>query len=399
MSFRALPGFRDFYPEEMARRRHIESAWHTAAKAAGFEEFEGPPLESLELLKAKSGDAIAEQLYAFTDKGGREVTLRPELTPTVARMVAERASALRKPIKWYATPQLFRYERQQRGRLREHIQWNVDVFGADEVGADAELLAVALDGLEKLGLTSEHVYVRISDRRLVERKLDELGIENREAALGLIDKELLNSEKAAEVLDEKQAAALGEWVRAPFEQSGEFGSFLQACDDFGLGDYLQPDKNIVRGLAYYTGIVWEIFDRNRSLRAVAGGGRYDTLIERMGGPAMPALGFGMGDVVLGELLKDHDLLPAAPARIDVLVVPLGADMLGPARQVARTLRRQEVRAEAPYAPLKLGKAFKLAEQSGATRVYIVGPDEWANGEVRIKDLESGDQQTQQFRLL
>ncbi|MHC4850230.1 MAG: ATP phosphoribosyltransferase regulatory subunit, partial [Planctomycetota bacterium] len=189
MSFRALPGFRDFYPQEMALRRSIESAWHRAARAAGFEEIEGPPLESQELIKAKSGEAIVEQLYAFTDKGGREVTLRPELTPTVARMIAERASSLRKPIKWYATPQLFRYERQQRGRLREHIQWNVDVFGADEVGADAELLTIALDGLNRLGITSEHVYVRVSDRRLAERKLDELGIENREAALALIDKE------------------------------------------------------------------------------------------------------------------------------------------------------------------------------------------------------------------
>ncbi|MHC4940573.1 MAG: histidine--tRNA ligase [Planctomycetota bacterium] len=399
MSFRALPGFRDFYPEEMAIRRHIEGAWHTAARAAGFEEIEGPPLESLELLKAKSGDAIVEQLYAFVDKGGRDVTLRPELTPTVARMVAERANALRKPIKWYATPQLFRYERQQRGRLREHIQWNVDIMGADGIGADAELLSVALDALSALGLTAEDIYVRVSDRRLAEAKLDDLGIENREAALGLIDKELLETDKAKAVLGDAQIAGLVEWVKAPFEKDGEFGAFLDACADYGIADFLGPDKNIVRGLAYYTGIVWEIFDRKRSLRAVAGGGRYDTLIERMGGPAMPALGFGMGDVVLGELLKDLDLMPKTPARIEALVVPLGTEMVGPARRVARTLRRQEVRAEAPYAPLKLGKAFKLAEQAGATRVYIVGPDEWANGEVTIKDLESGDQQTQQFRLL
>ena len=399
MSFRALPGFRDFYPEEMALRRHLESAWHAAARAAGFEEVEGPPLESLDLLKAKSGDAIVDQLYAFVDKGGREVALRPELTPTVARMVAERASALRKPIKWYATPQLFRYERQQRGRLREHVQWNVDILGAEEIGADAELLSVALDALTRLGLTADQVYVRVSDRRLAEAKLDELGIADRDAALGLIDKELLESDKAKGVLSRSQIEGLLAWVKAPFEREGDFGRFLEACDDFGIGDFIVPDKNIVRGLAYYTGIVWEIFDRQRTLRAVAGGGRYDTLIEKMGGPAMPALGFGMGDVVIGELLKDEGLLPEHPARIDALVVPVGEDMLGPARQVALALRRGGVRAEAPYAPAKLGKAFKAAEQAGAQRVYIVGPDEWANGEVTVKHLASGAQETVSFGAL
>ena len=304
MSFQALPGFRDFFPETMAIRRHIEAAWHTAARAAGFEEIEGPPLESLDLLKAKSGDAIVDQLYAFTDKGGREVALRPELTPTVARMIADRAHALSKPVKWYATPQLFRYERKQRGRLREHIQWNVDIFGSDHVAADAELLSVALDALQRLGLTSDDIYVRVSDRRVAEAKLRELGVEDMQAALTLIDKELLDTDKAAAALPASTIAALQEWLREPFEQDGDFGDFLRACDDFGVAGFLEPDKNIVRGLAYYTGIVWEIFDRKRTLRAVAGGGRYDTLVERMGGPSMPALGFGMGDVVVGELLKD-----------------------------------------------------------------------------------------------
>jgi len=387
MSFRALPGFRDFFPEEMAFRRRIEGAWHAAARAAGFAEVEGPPLESQELLKAKSGDAIVEQLYAFTDKGGREVALRPELTPTVARMIAERAASLRKPVKWYATPQLFRYERQQRGRLREHVQWNVDVFGAAEVGADAELVAVALDALRRLGLTEEHVYVRVSDRRLAEAKLEELGIGDREGALALIDKEQLDKGS----LSESQVAALRAWLDEPFERDGEFGAFLEACHDFGVGGFLDPDKNIVRGLAYYTGIVWEIFDRKRSLRAVAGGGRYDGLIERMGGPPMPALGFGMGDVVLGELLKDHGLAPDAPARVEALVAPLGDDMVGPARRIVRALRQKGVRAEAPYAAVKLGKAFKAAEQAGAAEVYIVGPDEWAEGQVTVKDLATGEQ--------
>jgi histidyl-tRNA synthetase len=393
MSFRALPGFRDFYPEEMALRRHIDEAWHTAAKGAGFQEIEGPPLESLELLKAKSGEAIVDQLYAFLDKGGREVALRPELTPTVARMIAERANSLKKPIKWFATPQLFRYERQQRGRLREHIQWNVDIFGAPEVGADAEILTVAIEALKNLGLTHDDIYVRVSDRRVVEAKLAELGVEDVQGALTLIDKEQLGTEKAAAVLPPATVAALQEWVAAPFEVGGDFGAFLEACGDYGIGAFLEPDKNIVRGLAYYTGIVWEIFDRKRSLRAVAGGGRYDTLIERMGGPSMPALGFGMGDVVLGELLKERKLLPANLGRLDILVVPIGEEMRGPARKVVASLRHHGFCAETPYGPIKLSKAFKAAERAGARSVYMVGPDEWAHGEVKVKELSTGEQRT------
>jgi len=393
MAFRALPGFRDFFPEEMALRRSIEDAWRGAAAAAGFREVEGPPLESQDLLKAKSGDAIIDQLYAFTDKGGREVALRPELTPTVARMIAERAASLKKPIKWFGTPQLFRYERQQRGRLREHIQWNVDIFGSAEVAADAELLAVALDALQRLGLTSKDIYVRVSDRRVAEAKLAELGVTDTQAALTLIDKELLGTDKATELLPEATVRSLQEWVAAPFPVDGEFAEFLTACDEYDVRDFIEPDKNIVRGLAYYTGIVWEIFDRKRTLRAVAGGGRYDGLIERMGGPSMPALGFGMGDVVLGELLKDKGIVPAVPARIDVLVIGIGDEMQGPARRVVAQLRAEGRSVETPYAPLKMGKAFKLAEQAGATEVWIVGPDEWARGEVRVKNLASGEQIT------
>jgi len=381
MAFQALPGFRDFYPEEMALRRHVENAWHAAARAAGFEEIEGPPLESLELLKVKSGEAIVEELYAFTDKGGREVALRAELTPTVARMVAARAAALRKPVKWYGVPQLFRYQRQQRGRLREHIQWNVDIFGASEVGADAELLAVALDALRRLGLTEEDVKVRLSHRGVMaERVRTRLGEDAVESTLRLIDKGELDPAQAAELLVAFDVAAIP-----------ELDALHAACEDFGIAGYLEFDPRIVRGLAYYTGLVWEIFDRKGKLRAVAGGGRYDTLIERLGGAAMPALGFGMGDVVLGELLKDLGKAPPAPPRIDVLVVPIGEEMLAPARQVVRKLRLAGERAEAPFSPMKVGKAFQAAEAFGARRVILVGPDEWREGKVKVKDLESREE--------
>jgi histidyl-tRNA synthetase len=386
MAFQALPGFRDFYPEEMALRRHVEGAWHAAARAAGFEEVDGPPLESLELLKAKSGDAIVEELYNFTDKGGREVALRAELTPTVARMIAARAAALKKPVKWYAVPQLFRYQRQQRGRLKEHIQWNVDLFGTSEIGADAELLWVAIDALRRLGLGPEDVYVRLSHRGPIEKTLAELGHEGprAEALLRFIDKEDFEGLRSAGV-DPRAWEGINDRIEV------SCGGLLAACEDLGIRNFIQIDSTVVRGLAYYTGIVWEIFDRSRRFRAVAGGGRYDNLIERLGGPAMPALGFGMGDVVLAELLKDLGKLPPSPPRIDILVVPIGEEMIAPARQVVRRLRLSGERAEAPFSAMKVGKAFQAAEAVGARRVVLVGPDEWRAGKVKVKDLKTREE--------
>jgi histidyl-tRNA synthetase len=312
-------------------------------------------------------------------------------------MIAARASALKKPVKWYAVPQLFRYQRQQRGRLREHIQWNVDIFGASEIGADAELLWVAVDALRRLGLGPDDVCIRASHKTLAEKKLRDLGCTDLEAGLRLIDKELLDPEKAKGVLDARALAELKRWLDDP---SGEdLADVKAALEDYGIAPYLVVDKRIVRGLAYYTGLVWEIFDRKKSLRAVAGGGRYDTLIERLNGPAMPALGFGMGDVVLSELLKDLGKLPKSPPRIDVLVVPIGEEMLAPARQVVRKLRLAGERAEAPFAPMKVGKAFQAAELFGARRVVLVGPDEWREGKVKVKDLASREETVREIGSL
>ncbi len=383
----------------MAVRRHIEQAWHASARGAGFLEVDGPPLESLDLFKAKSGDAIAGELYAFNDKGGREVALRAELTPTIGRLVATHGQSLKKPIKWYAVPQLFRYQRQQRGRLKEHLQFNVDVIGAAEVGADAEVVSVALDALRRLGLTSEHVYVRVNHRAAVDQKLAELDCADNEKVLRLIDKGALTAENAAGALGTAAVGELQAWLTEQTDGDAHLGEFFAACEDFGVREFVELDRHIVRGLDYYTGFVFEIFDRGLSERAIAGGGRYDNLVEKLGGPSLPALGFGMGDVVLGDLLKDLKLLPAAPARLDALVVPIGADMLGPARQVVRRLRDGGQRAEAPFAPIKVGKAFKLAEQAGATRVFLVGPDEWADGTVKVKDLREGGETVAYFAEL
>jgi histidyl-tRNA synthetase len=402
MRFRALPGFRDFYPEEMATRRWIERAWHEASRSAGFQEIDGPVLESLELLTEKSGQEITGQLYAFTDKGGREVALRPEMTPSLARMVGARAAALPKPIKWYCVPQFFRYERPQRGRGREFIQWNVDVIGSDEPAADAEAIAVALQALERLGLGPRDLLVCLNDRRLLRRLLASLdiGADSEAPVLAEIDKLERDGAAAgrlADLLGAERAAVVRGWCESfPRDDAAELEPVLAACDDFGIAEYVEPDLTIVRGLDYYTGPVWEIFDRGRKLRAIAGGGRYDQLIASLGGPALSALGFGMGDMVLGELLTERGLVPETPPRAEAFVVPIGAEMQGPARRVLAALRRANVAADGLYTAVRVGRALKAAQAAGARRAILVGPDEWAEGRVKVKDLDSGEERVVPF---
>lgn len=353
MSSGALPGFRDFYPDELARRAHIFRAWRAVARRYAFVEYDGPPLEPLDLYTKKSGDEIVGQLYNFTDKGQREVALRPEMTPTFARMVGARANALRKPVKWFSIPQLFRYERAQRGRLREHFQLNVDIVGEASEVADAELLAVAIDIMRELGLTSADVRARVSDRRLLNGILVTLGVTDEQipAVYGVVDKiarqpRELSAEKLAKaglapaLVERVLALATGttfEAVRAEFgnapaaaEHVERFARYLAHLEALGVGDWVVLDLSIVRGLAYYTGIVFELFDAKGELRAICGGGRYDTLLKSLGGVDLPALGFGMGDVVLGELLRDRGLFPAASEdAVDLqLVAGNGAAVLG-----------------------------------------------------------------------
>lgn len=334
MASGALPGFRDFYPEELARRTHIFRAWRAVARKYAFVEYDGPPLEPLDLYTKKSGEEIVGQLYNFTDKGGREVSLRPEMTPTFARMVGAKASALRKPVRWFSIPQLFRYERAQRGRLREHYQLNVDIVGEASEVADAELLAVAVDIMRELGLTHEDVRARVSDRRMLNGVLETLGITEaqRGAVYTVVDKiarqprevsveKLTAAGLSAALVERVLQLASGttfEALRAEFgeapaakESIERFAKYLEHCDALGIGRWVTLDLSIVRGLAYYTGIVFELFDAKGELRAICGGGRYDDLLKAIGGADLPSLGFGMGDVVLGELLTERGLWPEA----------------------------------------------------------------------------------------
>ena len=397
MRFKALPGFRDFYPEEMALRRWIESAWHDAARASGYEEWDGPVLEALELFTEKSGAEIAGQLFAFEDKGGRDVALRPEMTPTLARMVGARAGGLPKPLKWYCVPQFFRYEKPQRGRSREFLQWNVDVIGAADAAADAEVMAVALAALRALGLGPADLVLRVNDRRFVRRMLASIDVSEQQerdtlACIDRLERDPTAGKQLAELLGAERAREIEAWCeRVPLERADELAPLLEACEDFDLGSYVEADFRIVRGLAYYTGPVWEIFDRGRKLRAVAGGGRYDALIGAFGGPDLPALGFGMGDVVLGELLRQRGIVPPEVPRVEAFVVPIGAEMIRPARRVLARLRQRGVSADGPYASLKLAKGLRAAVAAGARRAILVGPEEWSEGEVRVRDLSSGEE--------
>lgn len=385
----ALPGFRDFYPEQLALRRHIFGRWRETARRYGFREYDGPPLEPLELYTQKSGEEIVGQLFNFVDKGDRAVSLRPEMTPTLARLVGAHHRDYKKPIKWFAIPQLFRYEKQQRGRLREHFQFNADIIGETDVAADAELIALAIDTLRAFGLTENDFVVRISDRRAWQRHLAGLGIaeDQQGAVMQAIDK---LEREPAEKTREKIAAVTGkvdEVLAFPREDMREL--FGKLGD---LAQYCAVDFKIVRGLAYYTGIVWEIHDRKGVLRAIAGGGRYDSLIQQVSGVDLPALGFGMGDVTVGELLKECGRLPKLDWDLDCYVVIADESLRAAALRLVHELRDAGVAVDYAFTSTKIGKQFQTAAGLGARRAVVVGPEEWAAGEVTIKDLATQTQE-------
>ena len=414
MQTRALPGFRDFYPDDLALRSHIFRTWREVAARYGFEEYDGPPLEPLELYTAKSGDEIVGQLYRFTDKGGREVALRPEMTPTLARMVAARANGLRKPIRWFSVPQLFRYERQQRGRLREHFQLNCDLIGEAGPVADAEIIALAVDVMRAFGLTAQDVRVRLSDRRVLSGLLLAAGIPQARLAdaYQAIDKsERMSREDLAALLVSAglgpdaieqvfRVSSLRGWtaVQEAAASSGvpeavaPLGSTLAALEAMGLGEFIDVDLTIVRGLAYYTGTVFELFDAGRSLRAICGGGRYDTLLANLGGPDLPALGFGMGDVVLAELLRERGLTPDASGSVDVFVAGITPEDHPHVLALTHELRDAGLRCEFAFGGQAVGKQLKLADARGARYAVVIGPDDRERGEVMMKDLQGKSQQ-------
>jgi len=399
MSQKPLPGFRDFYPEQFAERAHIFETWRRVVRRYAFVEYDGPPLEPLELYTQKSGEEIVTQLYNFVDKGDRPVAMRPEMTPTFARMVGAKAQALRKPVRWFSLPQLFRYERTQKGRLREHYQLNVDMVGEADVLADAELVSVALEIMRAFGLTATDVRARVSDRRLLNGLLEHLAIAEPTwpAVYAVLDKlerqprEVSAEKLAAAGLDAQTAEViLGfdtldfETVRARYGDAPavqphvqRFAEYLAHCEALGVAAFITFDLTIVRGLAYYTGIVFELFDHVGEFRAICGGGRYDNLLKSLGGADLPALGFGMGDVVIGELLRARGLMPTSAPSLQYWVAqePDAPQAPRAALETATAMRHAGCAVEFALRSQKLDKQLEAGRKAGAATFVIVNPAE------------------------
>ena len=404
----SVRGMRDYYPEVYHRVGHIFSAWRRAALSYGFEEFDGPVIETLELYKVKSGEEIVSQLYNFTDKGGRELALRPELTPTLARMVAKVHNQMQKPMKWFSIPRCMRYEKPQKGRLREFFQFNVDVLGEKSEMADLEVILVAIESLILLGLGKSDFVVKINNRNFVSEYLAAIGIDEQktQALYKIVDNarkvpKAFTSEKMNEIgLSDDQMRAVERYlalhgpedIKEITERNSGKNSLLDLFSLFrtaGVQEYCEFDPTIVRGLDYYTGTVFEIFDRSEKMRAVCGGGRYNNLLKAFSGVEIPACGFGMGDVVLGEILAEKGMIPEYRKKIDYFLVRVSDRELQIMHRVARTLRSRGMAVEYVYNLIPVKKQMSRAAKIPAKKVLILGADEISDGLLVEKDMETG----------
>ena len=411
-------GTRDFYPEEMALREYIFTSWDRTCQRYGFEKFDAPLFEHLDLFTQKSGEEIEKQLYAFEDKSGRKLALRPEITPSLARMVAAKGSSIKLPLRWYSIPRLFRYEKMQKGRLREFFQLNVDILGVPQVSADAELIAVSIDTMRDLGFDSGDFSVHVSSRNLLEELFLCLSISKDAIAslFALLDKQhkipedVFNQELKNFLKDpitvEKVLAILSsnslDNLRSINKSSNalaELETLFELMDHYGMSDYVKFDIGIVRGLAYYTGIVFELLDKNRSLRSIAGGGRYDRLVKLYGGPETPAAGFATGDVVLLEMMREKGIVPKHLPRSSVYLVTLDQKNQKRAIGLAQELRRNGISTEFALMPQNVGKQMKLADAARAKIVLFTGGDEEKEGKLKMRDMRSGEEKLIPFDLI
>ena len=404
-------GTRDFYPEDMRLRNWLFDNFTNASLLHGFEEYDAPVLEYEELYTRKQGEEITQQLYSFQDKGNRKVALRPEMTPSLARMVMARAGGLSMPIKWFSIPQCWRYERTQRGRGREHYQWNVDIWGTTEISADAELISVLVTFFEGIGLTAKDIVIRVSSRKVLEEVLGSLGLEGDIFAQTciIVDKmDKLSSDVIEDQLSDlghdskvvttiqavlgiKDMGSLKEALNDESVAVSELNLLFDAIDSYGISEWVEFDASIVRGLAYYTGAVFEAHDRTGEFRAICGGGRYDKLLSTLGGKDLPATGFGFGDMVIMELLAEKGLIPELVSDIDDIVIPLNSDLRNAAVMVAASLRNSGRTVDLVLEDKKMKWAFKHAERIGAARLVLLAPDEWSRKMVKIKDLDTGEE--------
>jgi len=401
--FQPVKGTRDFYPEEMSVRTWLFSAMRETSRLFGYVEYEGPYLEPLELYAAKSGEELVkEQTFRLTDRGGRELALRPELTPTLARMVAERQQGLAKPLRWFSIGPMWRYEQPQKGRTREFFQWNADLLGPESPRADAEIVAIAAEFFRRVGLSPKEIQIRVNDRRFAEAELRAIGIgdDRKGAAFRAIDRkdkmkpEAWRESCAASGLSADESRGIEEYVsrKDGAERSEDLGALVDAASDLGAGDYVRVDHGIVRGLDYYTGTVFEARDPESRFRAILGGGRYDNLVEVVGGERLSGVGFAAGDVVIDILLRELGKIPDLPASpAAALVAVLDEESYPHAARAAAAIRSGGVAAELFAGGARLEKQLQYAAKKRIPVVVFVGPDEAARGVATVRRLDSKEE--------
>ena len=405
-----VKGTRDFFPDEMRLRNWLFEVWRNVSVQAGFEEYDTCVLEHEELYIRKAGDEISKQLYSFEDKGVRRLSLRPEMTPSLARLVLQQKKSLSFPIKWFSMPQCFRYERMTKGRRREHFQWNADIIGQADIVAEAEILMLLISACELMGLSAKEICVFINDRRILNSILNQISVpqEMHSEVLVIMDKrDKISIEALSKLLQDigmstTQVDQLNEYLLKSdlielkkdlndTQGIDELQNLMEMMEKAGFSDYLQFDISIVRGLSYYTGAVFEVNSPAKQHRAICGGGRYDSLLSTYGGEIVPAVGFGFGDVVVLDVLKDLERFPELPRKLDYTIIPFATEQVGTALNIAAILRQQGSTVDCNFSMKKMKKTLQQAGESGAAKAILLFPDELSENKVVIRDLRLHEQ--------
>ena len=405
-----VKGTRDFFPDEMRLRNWLFEVWRNVSEQAGFEEYDTCVLEHEELYVRKTGDEISKQLYSFEDKGGRRLSLRPEMTPSLARLVLQQEKSLSFPIKWFSMPQCFRYERMTKGRRREHFQWNADIIGQHEVVAEAEILMLLISACQSMGLSTNDFRVFINDRRILNAILSQINVPQvlHSEVMVIMDKrDKIPPEALLKMLEKmrmttKQVGQLNEYLsKSDLEELREnlkntegieeLQHLMKLMETAGYKNYLQFDISIVRGLSYYTGAVFEVNSPEKQHRAICGGGRYDSLLSTYGGETVPAVGFGFGDVVVLDVLKELERFPELPRKLDYTIIPFANEQVGTALKIAAELRLQGSTVDCNFSMKKMKKMMQQAHESGATKAILLFPDELSDDKVVIRDMQLHEQ--------
>ena len=400
-----VKGTRDFFPEEMRLRNWLFEIWRSASVQAGFEEYDTCVLEHEDLYIRKAGDEISKQLFSFEDKSGRRLSLRPEMTPSLARLILQHNKSLSFPIKWFSMPQCFRYERMTKGRRREHFQWNADIIGQPHILAEAEILMLLISACESMGLTKKEFKVFINDRRILNAILTQINVpENlHSTVMVILDKrDKISSEALVAMLEDtgmsaNQVGQLNEYLSntdlKDLEENlsdttgvEQLHSLMDMMDTAGCSDYLKFDISIVRGLSYYTGAVFEVNSPEKKHRAICGGGRYDSLLSAFGGETVPAVGFGFGDVVVLDVLKELGRFPELPRKLDYTIIPFASEQVGIALKIAAELRMRGSVVDCNFSMKKMKKTMRQANESGAAKAILLFPEELAEDKVVIRDM-------------